>query len=280
MTLLPLENKVAVVTGGAGVLGAAFSAALAKAGAKVAILNRTLEKAEALADQLNQEGGQALAVSADVTNEASLKAAKEIINRHWGEIDLLVNGAGGNHPKATTTQEYFSRDAELSDNTVTFFNLEPDDVRFVMDLNFMGTLLPTQVFAADMIQKEAGTIINISSMNGFTPLTKIPAYSGSKAAINNLTQWLAVHFATSNIRVNAIAPGFFLTAQNEKLLLKEDGTPTDRAKKIVDHTPMGRFGDKEDLVGTLLYLADDSMSRFVTGAVIPVDGGFSAYSGV
>ena len=194
--------------------------------------------------------------------------------------DILINGAGGNNPRATTTNEYYHPGDMLDKDVVSFFDLDQSGVEFVFNLNFIGTLVPTQVFAQDMVEKPGSTIVNISSMNAFTPLTKIPAYSGAKAAISNFTQWLAVHFANTGIRVNAIAPGFFVTKQNEKLLYNEDGTPTPRTGKILAATPMGRFGESEELIGTLLYLLSNEAAGFVTGVVIPVDGGFSAYSGV
>lgn len=274
-----LTGKVAVITGGAGVLCREFAKALAACGAKTAILNRTLSKAESVAAEICENGGQAIAVQINVTDKASVKAAHEEVLKQFGKCDILINGAGGNHPSATTQNEYFQME-DLDNDTKTFFDLEEDDVSFVFNLNFVGTLLPTQEFAKDMIGRSGCTIINVSSMNAYTPLTKIPAYSGAKAAISNFTQWLAVHFSKVGIRVNAIAPGFFSTDQNKALLWNEDGTPTARSNKILNATPMGRFGEPEELLGALLFLADDKSSAFVTGIVIPVDGGFSAYSGV
>ncbi len=274
-----LSGKVAVVTGGAGVLCREFAKALALCGARVAILNRTLSKAEILAEEIKAMGGEALAVQVDVTNAESVKKAHEAVMGAYGPCDILINGAGGNHPRATTDNEYYVAD-ELTEETKTFFDLAPEDVRFVMDLNFIGTLLPTQAFAQDMLGRGGCSIVNVSSMNAFTPLTKIPAYSGAKAAISNFTQWLAVHFSRAGIRVNAIAPGFFSTDQNKALLWNGDGTPTARTGKILAATPMGRFGEAQELIGTLLYLVDENCASFVTGIVIPVDGGFSAYSGV
>ena len=274
-----LSGKVAVVTGGAGVLCREFAKALALCGAKVAILNRTLSKAEALAEEIKAMGGEAAGVQVDVTNLESVKAAHEKVLEIYGKCDILINGAGGNHPRATTDKEYYE-EGDIDAETKSFFHLDPQDVSFVMDLNFIGTLLPTQAFAADMVGRQGCTIVNISSMNAFTPLTKIPAYSGAKAAISNFTQWLAVHFSRAGIRVNAIAPGFFSTDQNKALLWNEDGTPTARTGKILAATPMGRFGEAQELIGTLLYLVDEKCASFVTGIVIPVDGGFSAYSGV
>ncbi len=274
-----LTGKVAVVTGGAGVLCSEFVRALAACGAKVAILNRTLSKAEALAQEVKANGGEALAVQVDVTNSESVKAAHEVVLNTYGKCDILINGAGGNNPRANTDKEYYEN-GDLDAETKSFFDLDEEGFRFVMDLNFVGTLIPTQAFAQDMVGREGCTILNVSSMNAFTPLTKIPAYSGAKAAISNFTQWLAVHFSKVGIRVNAIAPGFFCTDQNRSLLFNEDGTPTARTGKILGATPMGRFGEPEELLGTLLYLVDEKSSGFVTGIVIPVDGGFSAYSGV
>ena len=274
-----LTGKVAVVTGGAGVLCSEFVRALAQCGAKVAILNRTLSKAEALAEEVRAAGGEAAAVQVDVTNSASVKAAHEEVLKIYGKCDILINGAGGNNARANTDKEYFEL-GDIEGDTKSFFDLDEEGFRFVMDLNFVGTLLPTQAFAQDMVGREGCTILNVSSMNAYTPLTKIPAYSGAKAAISNFTQWLAVHFSKVGIRVNGIAPGFFSTEQNRALLWNEDGTPTARTGKILGATPMGRFGNPEELLGALMFLVDEKASSFVTGIVIPVDGGFSAYSGV
>lgn len=274
-----MKNKVAVITGGAGVLCAEFARALAAEGVKVAVAGRTLSKLEAVADEINAAGGQAIAVQMDVTNKESVKAAHDEVLAKFGKCDILINGAGGNHPRATTDKEYFEI-GDLDKDTKTFFDLDDEDIEFVFNLNFIGTLIPTQEFAKDMIGREGCNILNVSSMNAYTPLTKIPAYSGAKAAISNLTQWMAVHFSKVGIRVNAIAPGFFSTAQNAKLLWNEDGTPTARTNKILNATPMGRFGKPEELLGALMFLVDENAASFVTGIVIPVDGGFSAYSGV
>ena len=280
LTLKPdLRGKVAVVTGGAGVLCSEFVRAFAQCGAKVAILNRTLSKGEALAEEVRAAGGEAMAVSCNVTDTESVKAAHEAVLAAFGKCDILINGAGGNNPRANTDKEYFEL-GDMEAATKSFFDIDEAGFRFVMDLNFVGTLLPTQAFAQDMIGREGCTIINISSMNAYTPLTKIPAYSGAKAAISNFTQWLAVHFSRVGIRVNAIAPGFFLTDQNYSLMYREDGTPTERSGKIVAGTPMGRFGKPEELLGALMFLVDEHAASFVTGVCIPVDGGFSAYSGV
>lgn len=269
------ENKVAVVTGGAGVLCSSFAKALADNGAKVAVLDLNYEAAKKVADEI---GG--LAVETNVLDKESLNAAREKINKELGTCDILINGAGGNNPKGTTTKDYFDPEDMENSDIKTFFDLDQKGIEFVFNLNFLGTLMPTQTFAQDMISKKDAVIINVSSMNAFCPLTRIPAYSGAKAAVSNFTQWLAVHFSKVGIRVNAIAPGFFLTAQNKKLLLNDDGTYTQRSEKILSQTPMGRFGNPEELLGTLIFLADSSQSSFVNGVVIPVDGGFSAYSGV
>ncbi len=274
------SGKVAVVTGGAGVLCSEFCRALAACGAKVAILNRTLSKAEALAGEICSAGGTALAVGVNVTDAESVKAAHETVLEKLGPCDILINGAGGNNPAATADDEFFSMDTLRDPNRKSFFDLSEKAFSDVFSLNIMGTLIPTQAFALDMVEKDHGCIINISSMNAFTPLTKIPAYSAAKSGVSNFTEWLAVHFAGSGIRCNAIAPGFFSTAQNAKLLWNEDGSPTARTGKILNATPMKRFGKPEELIGALLFLCDDACSAFVTGVVLPVDGGFNAYSGV
>ena len=275
-----LSGKVAVVTGGAGVLCAEFCRALVECGAKVAILNRTLSKAEKLADEIKANGGEALAVGVDVTDAQSVAAAHEAVLAAYGKCDILVNGAGGNDPAATADDEFFSMDTLKDPEKKSFFDLTGESFGKVFSLNIMGTLLPTQAFARDMVESEHGCIINISSMNAFTPLTKIPAYSAAKSGVSNFTEWLAVHFAKTGIRCNAIAPGFFSTAQNANLLWNADGTPTARTGKILAATPMGRFGEPRELIGELLFLCDDACSGFMTGVVLPVDGGFNAYSGV
>ena len=275
-----LSGKVAVVTGGAGVLCREFCKALAHCGAKVAILNRTRAKAEELAEEIRAQGGEALAVQADVTDSASVQSACETVQAAFGPCDILINGAGGNHPAATADDEFFSLETLGNPEKKSFFDLTEQGFSQVLNLNLMGTLLPTQAFARDMAERGTGCIVNISSMNAFTPLTKIPAYSAAKSGVSNLTQWLAVHFAKTGIRCNAIAPGFFSTAQNAALLFNEDGTPTARTGKILAATPMGRFGEPEELIGALLFLCDERASGFITGVVMPVDGGFSAYSGV
>ncbi|MGI6161771.1 MAG: SDR family oxidoreductase [Christensenellales bacterium] len=275
-----LEGKTAVVTGGAGVLCSGFAKALAECGAKVAVLNRTLERGEKVAQEIRSGGGQAIAVQCDVLSRESVEAAYQKVLAAYGKCDILINGAGGNDAEATTQDEFFNADEALSGGIKSFFDLEEKGIERVMGLNFTGVFRTTQQFAKDMIGRPGGVIINISSMNAYTPLTKIPAYSGAKAAVSNFTQWLAVYFAKAGIRVNAIAPGFFSTSQNAKLLWNSDGSPTKRAEKILNNTPTGRFGVPDDLTGTLLYLVDNACSGFVTGVVIPVDGGFSAYSGV
>jgi len=277
---LDLTNKVAVVTGAGGALCSSFAKALAAQGAKVALLNRTLAKAEAVAEEIREAGGTAMAYGVNVLDKIGLEAVHEQVLRDLGPCDILLNGAGGNNAKAQTMNEYYMEGDKAKEDLVTFFDLDEQGIEAVFNLNFLGTLLPTQVFAQDMLDREGCCIVNVSSMNAFTPLTKIPAYSGAKAAVSNFTQWLAVHFSKVGIRVNAIAPGFFVSQQNRGLLFNDDGTPSPRAHKILNATPMGRFGEAEELNGTLLYLVDSNLSGFVTGVVIPVDGGFSAYSGV
>ena len=273
-------GKVAVVTGGAGVLCREFCKALALCGARVAILNRTLSKAEAVVEGIRALGGEAMAVGVNVTDPESVEAAHRQVLSAYGKCDILINGAGGNDPAATADEEFFSMETLLDPEKKSFFDLSSDSFTKVFSLNIMGVLIPTQAFARDMVEKNGGCILNISSMNAFTPLTKIPAYSAAKSGVSNFTQWLAVHFAKTGIRCNAIAPGFFSTAQNARLLWNPDGSPTARTGKILNATPMGRFGQPEELVGALLFLLDDRCAGFITGVVLPVDGGFSAYSGV
>ena len=279
---IDLAGKTALVTGGGGVLCSEFAKALAACGAKVAVCDLREEAAQKVVDDITAAGGTAMAVAANVLDKASLEAAREAILAKFGTVDILLNGAGGNNPKGTTDKEYlFPEDLEsAAEGVKTFFDLDPAGIEFVFNLNFLGTLLPTQVFAKDMAKKGNTVILNVSSMNAFSPLTKIPAYSGAKAAVSNFTQWLAVHFSKVGIRVNAIAPGFFLTNQNHALLINPDGTYTARSQKILNHTPMNRFGETDDLIGTLLWLVDNNASGFVNGVVVPVDGGFAAYSGV
>lgn len=274
-----LTGKVAVVTGAGGVLCSMFSKVLSEAGAKVALLDLNEEAAAKVAAEITEAGGTAKAYKCNVLEKASVAACHEEIAKDFGTCDILINGAGGNNPRATTDNEFFEL-SDLDKDIKTFFDLSEDGVQFVFNLNFIGTLIPTQIFAKDMIGKEGCNILNISSMNAYTPLTKIPAYSGAKAAISNFTQWLAVHFSHAGIRVNAIAPGFFSTKQNAALLWNTDGTPTARTGKILAATPMGRFGEPEELTGALLFLLNNEAASFITGVVIPVDGGFSAYSGV
>ena len=273
-----LSQEVVVVTGAAGVLCSCLSKALAKAGAKVALLDLNGEKAEEVASSIRKEGGQAKGYACNVLDKEALRAAHEAVTKDFGPCSILLNGAGGNSPKATQDNE-FASEKDLEGDYRSFFDLDKSGIEFVFNLNFLGTLLPTQEFAKDMLKAKRGKILNISSMNAYRPLTKIPAYSAAKAGISNFTEWLAVYFAGVGIRVNAIAPGFFVTNQNKGLLFK-DGQPTARAKKILSSTPMGRFGEPEELIGSVLFLLDDAASGFVTGIVLPIDGGFNAYSGV
>ncbi len=269
--LFSVRDKSIVITGGGGVLGSTMAAALGKGGAKIAVLDLLEEAATKVVDQIKADGGQAIAVKCNVLDKESLESAKDEVNSAYGRIDVLINGAGGNKKEATTSPE------------MSFFDLPKDAVRFVFDLNFLGTLLPSQVFGKEMAENGAGTILNISSMCAFSPLTKVAAYSAAKAAVSNFTQWLAVHICqnySKDVRVNAIAPGFFLTEQNRFLLTDEKtGELTDRGQTIIDHTPMGKFGQAEDLIGTVMWLLSDA-AKFVTGIVVPIDGGFSAFSGV
>ena len=275
-----VKGKCCVITGGAGVIGCSLVEALASAGVKTAIVDLdgelAIEKAKQIADAT---GGKVIGVTGNVLDKTSLAEAKAKINDTFGPIDMLINGAGGNSPKATTAAE-FLEESDLEQLDRTFFGLELEGFQKVFDLNFMGTLLPTMAFAKDMVERKSGAVLNISSMNSFRPLTRIPAYSAAKASINNFTAWLAVHLAPQNIRVNAIAPGFFITGQNRFLLYdKESGELSARGQKIVTATPMRRFGDPEELKGATLFLLSGK-ARFITGVVLPVDGGFSAYSGV
>lgn len=277
-----LKGRVAVVTGGGGVLCADFAKSLAKQGVKVAILDLNEAAAQKVADEINADGGVAIAVGCNVLEKESMENARNVIAEKLGTCDILLNGAGGNNPKGTTTKETLEKIdlIEKDENIKTFFDLDANGISFVFNLNFLGTLIPTQVFARDMAEKENTCIINVTSMNAYRPLTKIPAYSAAKAAVKNFTEFMAVHFADVGIRVNAIAPGFFSTNQNKALLWNEDGTPTARTNKILNATPMKRFGESEELTGALLFLCDEAYSSFITGTSICVDGGFSAYSGV
>lgn len=274
-----LTGKVAVVTGAGGVLCSGFAKTLARAGAKVALLDLNEEAAKAFADEITAEGGIAKAYKCNVLDKEICNEIAAAVEKDFGKCDILINGAGGNNARATTDKEYYFS-GDIDEDCKNFFNLDSDGVSFVFNLNFLGTLIPTQAFAKQMLGREGCNIINISSMNAFTPLTKIPAYSGAKAAISNFTQWLAVHFSKEGIRVNAIAPGFFSTKQNAALLWNEDGSPTPRTGKILAATPMGRFGEAKELDGALLFLINNDAAGFITGVVLPVDGGFSSYSGV
>jgi NAD(P)-dependent dehydrogenase (short-subunit alcohol dehydrogenase family) len=276
---IELNGKVAVITGAGGIICSMLAKAFAAAGAKVALLDLTEEKAKKFADEIVADGGVAKGYGANVLDKESLAQCHKKVLNDLGKCDILINGAGGNNPKAQTDKEYYEV-GDMDAETKSFFDLDESGVQFVFNLNFLGTLLPTQEFAKDMVDRKGCNIINISSMNAFTPLTKIPAYSGAKAAVSNFTKWLAVHFSKVGIRVNAIAPGFFSTAQNKSLLWNDDGTPTARTGKILAATPMGRFGEVEELVGATLFLASDRAAGFITGVVLPIDGGFSSYSGV
>ena len=281
MLNLPLNvdfsGKVVAVTGAGGVLCSVMARAFAQAGAKVAALDRNEDKVKELAEEVQAEGFVLKGYQCNVLEPESIQAAHEAIRKDLGPVDILVNGAGGNNPRATTDNEY---QHEAKEGQKTFFDLDPDGVDFVFKLNFQGTLLPTQIFAKDMVDRKSGVILNVSSMNAYIPLTKIPAYSGAKAAISNFTQWLATHFAKSGIRCNAIAPGFLVSNQNRTLLFNPDGSPTARSAKILNGTPMGRFVDAEELLGGVFFLCDDKAASAITGVVLPIDAGFAAYSGV
>jgi len=274
-------SKIIVLTGAGGVLCSTMAKALSEQGNKIAVLDLREEAANKVAEEIKAAGGDAIGVAANVLEKDSLEKAKQVVNDVFGKVDILVNGAGGNHPLGTTSNPFFAMEdlKNSAEGFKTFFDLDPKGIEFTFNLNFLGTLIPTQVFATDMVGREGCSILNISSMNAFTPLTKIPAYSGAKAAISNFTQWLAVHFSKVGIRVNALAPGFFLTDQNRALLTNEDGSLTQRGKQIIDQTPMGRYGTPDDLISATEFLCNDA-SAFVTGIVIPIDGGFAAYSGV
>ncbi|MGE7601627.1 SDR family oxidoreductase [Peribacillus sp. NPDC097675] len=271
-----LTNRVAVITGGSGVLCSKMAIELARHGVKIAILNRTKEKGQEVVELIEQIGGTAISIATDVLDRSSLESAREEIKKLFGRVDLLINGAGGNHPDAITAPERYGEETEGK----SFFDLDENGFSRVFDSNFIGTFLASQVFGKDLLQAESPAIVNISSMSSYSPMTKVPAYSAAKASINNFTMWMAVHFAEVGLRVNAIAPGFFITKQNKDLLLKEDGSLTARSNNIMTATPMKRFGQPEDLLGTLLWLVDESYSGFVTGITVPIDGGFMAYSGV
>lgn len=273
-----LSGEVVAITGAGGVLMSEFAKALAACGAKVGVIDLHKENCDRVVAEIEKDGGKAVAAPANCLVKAEILAAKEIIEKKFGGVTTLINGAGGNNPKATCDIETMTKD--VPEGAKTFFDLDENGFKFVFDLNILTAILCSQAFAENMVKAGAGNIINVSSMNAYRPLTKIPAYSAAKAGVSNLTQWLAVHFAPSGIRCNAIAPGFFSTKQNAKLLFNEDGTPTERTGKILAGTPMKRFGETSDLTGTLLWLASKEASGFVTGIVVPVDGGFSAYSGV
>ena len=281
MINLPLNidfsGKVVVVTGAGGLICGAMARAFAQSGAKVAALDLNEDAVKALANELKAEGFICEGYKANVLDPESLEAVHQAVLKDLGKCDILVNGAGGNNPRATTDNEY---QHEAKEGGKSFFDLEPNGVDFVFKLNFQGTLLPTQVFAKYMVENKSGSILNVSSMNAYTPLTKIPAYSAAKAGISNFTQWLATHFAGTGIRCNAIAPGFLVSAQNYKLLYNEDGTPTARSAKILKGTPMNRFVDSNELLGATLFLCDDKSASAITGVVLPIDCGFAAYSGV
>lgn len=276
-----LTGKVAVITGAGGVLCSDFAKAMAACGAAVALLDINLDAAEAVAEEIRATGGRAIAIRTDCLDRASLAAAESTVANELGHCNILINGAGGNNGRANTDNEYFNTGAALPECGRDFFSIDPSGFKFVFDLNVTAAFLTTQVFAREMAESgRGGSIINISSMNAYRPLTKIPAYSAAKAAVSNFTQWLAVHFASAGIRVNAIAPGFFVSNQNRSLLFTADGKPTARTEKILRGTPMGRFGKASELLGPLLFLLSEDAASFVTGVVLPVDGGFSSYSGV
>lgn len=274
---ISFKDKVVVVTGAGGLICGAMARAFAQSGAKVAALDLNEDAVKALADELTKEGFICKGYKANVLEKDNLEAVQAEVLKDFGQCDILINGAGGNNPKATTDNEY---QHEAQEGKKSFFDLEQSGVDFVFKLNFQGTLLPTQVFAKGMVDKKKGCILNISSMNAYTPLTKIPAYSAAKAGISNFTQWLATHFAGTGIRCNAIAPGFLVSAQNRSLLFNEDGTPTPRSAKILKGTPMDRYVDARELLGATLFLCDDNSASAITGVVLPIDCGFSAYSGV
>jgi len=274
------QEKTAVITGAGGILLGAFAVELAKKGTKVAVLDRDYEHAKETVDTIKKSGGTAMAYACDVLDKSSLIKTEEQVYKDLGNYHILINGAGGNSDKANTTSEFFNETDLDNPDARSFFSLDASEVQKVFELNFLSALLTTQVFAKRMLDLKSATIINVSSMSAFSPLTKVLGYSAAKAAINNLTEWLAVHFANKNIRVNAIAPGFFVTRQNRNLLKNPDGSLTPRSHKIISHTPMGRFGEVEDLFGTFFWLCDEEASAFVSGTVIPVDGAFNAYSGV
>ena len=273
------ENKTVVITGGSGVLCREFAKAMAAEGAKVAVLGRTLSKLDEVVKEIEENGGTAISVVCDVVSEESVNVAKKIINEKFGKTDILINGAGGNNAAANTQKDYFEAGDKENDDVKSFFDVSLDGFRYVFDVNITGTVIPTKAFMSDLIETK-GNVLNISSMSAYHPMTRVAAYSAAKAAVSNFTEWVAVHFAKAGVRCNAMAPGFFLTQQNHDLLVNPDGTNTSRADKIIAGTPMGRFGEPEELIGTLLWITDNEKAGFVTGIVVPVDGGFNAYSGV
>ncbi len=277
---MSLKDQVVILTGAGGVLCGGFAKHLASLGAKVALLDLKKENCDTFVNEITKAGGEAKAYGCDILDVAAVKDVEQQIVKDFGGYHILINGAGGNHPKGNTTKETYEKGDENDSELITFFNIDPNNIDFVFRLNFTGTFIPCQVFSRGMLNKKGCSILNISSMNALRPLTKIPAYSAAKAAVSNFTQWLAVHLAPAGIRVNAMAPGFFETAQNAKLLRTDSGELTPRSHKILSHTPQGRFGVTEDLYGTLVWLCDSELSDFVTGITVPIDGGFSAYSGV
>lgn len=273
-------KKTIVITGAGGILCSSFAEFLAEKGNRVALLDLNEEAATAVENKIKAKGGEAKAYKCNVLDKKNIEEVHQKILSDFGKCDILINGAGGNNPKCTTAHEEYEAGDENNSDILTFFNIDEKGFDFVFDLNIKGVLLPSQVFMTDMIGRKGCSVLNISSMNAYRPLTKIPAYSAAKSAVGNFTQWLSVHFAKENIRVNAIAPGFFVTNQNRSLLFDKDGNPTARTEKILRATPMGRFGDAEELLGAVEWLTDEEKSGFVTGVTIPIDGGFSAYSGV
>jgi NAD(P)-dependent dehydrogenase (short-subunit alcohol dehydrogenase family) len=275
---IDFTDKVVVITGAGGIICGELAVEYADAGAKVALLDLNEDAAQEYVDTIEKNNGTAKAYKANVLDKEMLEDVRKEILEDFGPTDVLINGAGGNNARATTDNEFHEED--LDEELTSFFDLDQEGIEFVFNLNYLGTLLPTQVFAKDMVGREGANILNISSMNAFTPLTKIPAYSGAKSAVSNFTEWLAVHFSKVGIRANAIAPGFLVTHQNRDLMFNEDGTPKDRGNKILTNTPMGRFGEPEELVGGAFFLTNENLSSFVNGVVLPIDGGFNAYSGV